>query len=78
VQVYFENTSGNPAGNLPEIGDTVYDSATGIGKFDSGAATNGTGGYWHSMCGPSYCQQEEALFVFKTTNSGVVVAKQTG
>jgi hypothetical protein len=78
VQVYFENTSGNPAGNLPELGDTVYDGATSTGKFDSGAATDGTGGLWHSMCGPSYCQANEPLFVFKTTNNGVVVAKQTG
>ncbi len=78
VQVYFENTSGNPAGNLPEVGDTIYDSATGTAVFDSGAASNGTGGNFHSMCGPSFCPQQTALFVFKTTSSGVVTNKVLG
>jgi hypothetical protein len=69
VQVWHD---GNSA--LPNEFDTVYSNATGTTPFSTGSATDGTGGQWFSMCGPSYCSHQVATFVFKTSSDGVVRA----
>lgn len=69
VQVWH---NGNNA--LPQEFDTVYSNATGTAVFSTGSATDGAGGVWHSMCGPSYCSYQVATFVFKTSSDGVVRA----
>ena len=69
VQVWH---NGNNA--LPQENDIVYSNATGTTVFSTGSATDGNGGEWHSMCGPSYCSHQVANFVFKTSSDGVVRA----
>ena len=69
IQVWHTGT-----GNLPNEFDTVYSNAGGTTPFSTGSATDGNGGLWHSMCGPSFCSQEVATFVFKTSSDGVVRA----
>ena len=69
VQVWH---NGNNA--LPQQNDIVYSNATGTTVFSTGSATDGSGGVWHSMCGPNYCSHQVANFVFKTSSDGVVRA----
>ena len=66
IQVWHDGS-----GDLPEEFDTVYEYADGSAVFNSN-------GNWHSMCGPSYCSQGVALYVFKTNSSGVVTDKKLG
>jgi len=66
IQVWHD---GNEA--MPNEFDTVYSNADGSTVFDSN-------GYWHSMCGPSYCSYQTAVFVFKTNSSGVVTDRKLG
>ena len=69
--VWFANTSGGSSGPMPEEFDTVYTNAQGTATFDSG-------GDWYSMCGPSFCSYQTAVFVFKTNSSGVVTDRKLG
>jgi hypothetical protein len=69
VQVWHNGNN-----TLPQEFDTVYSNATGTAVFSTGSATDGAGGVWHSMCGPSYCSYQVATFVFKTSSDGVVRA----
>ena len=66
IQVWHDGS-----GDLPDEFDTVYSNADGSTVFNSN-------GYWHSMCGPSYCSSQTAVFVFKTDSSGVVTDKMIG
>ena len=56
---------------MPEENDVVYTNAQGSATFNSD-------GKWYSMCGPNFCPQETALFVFKTNSSGVVTDRKLG
>ena len=56
---------------MPEEFDVVYTNAQGSATFNSN-------GEWYSMCGPNFCPQETALFVFKTNSSGVVTDRKLG
>ena len=56
---------------LPDVNDIVYSNAQGSATFNSE-------GLFFSMCGPNFCPQETALFVFKTNSKGVVTNKVLG
>ena len=66
IQVWHNGT-----GDLPDINDVVYSNAQGSATFNSA-------GLFYSMCGPSFCPAQTAVFVFKTNSSGVVTHKSIG
>ena len=66
IQVWHNGT-----GDLPDIDDVVYSNAQGSATFNSA-------GLFYSMCGPSFCPAQTAVFVFKTNSNGVVTHKSIG
>ena len=66
IQVWHNGT-----GDLPDVDDVVYSNAQGSATFNSA-------GLFYSMCGPSFCPAQTAVFVFKTNSSGVVTHKSIG